>query len=335
MDERTGRVLQAIWGAQRGYVFLPQKQSGRWLETSAYEWPDKFARVLSYNNTQVDQYFCPLVFSEPERRAEHALPTHVLWSDLDGADPRKIRLRPSIAWRTTQGGLPPITVGQAAHLQATGVDLREKYPERYPPTKPRYQAIWLLQYERGQFSVDSPAITKPILQQVEAHVAADLSRRIAYAEAPLGADRSGWDVTQVLRLPGSLNHKHTPPHRVELLWAKRLYYTIEQVRAAYPPVPKPAAEAVVGWPEFSEDEVQRALKRLPMGIQMTLERDEGGADRSLELVRLARTLLKFKVAPDMAAVLLERSTLGRSKYGNRRDGRQRLLTTVADAMLDS
>ena len=31
----------------------------------------------------------------------------------------------------------------------------------------------------------------------------------------LGADPGGWDVTQVLRVPDSLNHKHTPPKRVQ------------------------------------------------------------------------------------------------------------------------
>jgi hypothetical protein len=169
--------------------------------------------------------------------------------------------------------------------------------------------------------------------QVPPGVAAGLSKRIAYAEP--GADRSGWDVTQVLRLPGTLNHKHNPPQRIELLWAKKLYYTMEQVRAAYPPVPKPQPSEDNGWPSFTPEEVTAAYKALPMGLQMAMERDESGADRSLELLRMARVMVKdFKVDPAMAAVLLERSSLGRSKYGGRRDAHHRLLTTVADAMLD-
>lgn len=37
----------------------------------------------------------------------------------------------------------------------------------------------------------------------------------------VGADRGGWDLTQVLRLPGTLNHKYEPSHRVRTLWFKR------------------------------------------------------------------------------------------------------------------
>lgn len=36
----------------------------------------------------------------------------------------------------------------------------------------------------------------------------------------VGADRGGWDLTQVLRLPGTLNHKYEPSHTVRTLWFK-------------------------------------------------------------------------------------------------------------------
>src|SRR4051812_39041692 len=38
--------------------------------------------------------------------------------------------------------------------------------------------------------------------------AEDLSRRIAYAHAEDGADRSGWDLSQLLRVPFTYNLKH-------------------------------------------------------------------------------------------------------------------------------
>lgn len=43
-----------------------------------------------------------------------------------------------------------------------------------------------------------------------------LNRALAYS---VGADKGGWDLTQVLRVPGTLNHKTSPPRPVRLLWS--------------------------------------------------------------------------------------------------------------------
>lgn len=41
-----------------------------------------------------------------------------------------------------------------------------------------------------------------------------ISKRIAYFHADEGMDKSGWDLSQVLRVPGTLNHKYAPPQKV-------------------------------------------------------------------------------------------------------------------------
>lgn len=61
----------------------------------------------------------------------------------------------------------------------------------------RYQAVWLLEEEQPQEKTES------------------ISRSLAKR---WGADMGGWDITQVLRVPGSLNHKHNPPFQTSLLW---------------------------------------------------------------------------------------------------------------------
>lgn len=61
----------------------------------------------------------------------------------------------------------------------------------------RYQALWELDRRLG-----------PAEHQ-------DLNRKLTYA---LGADRGGWDITQVLRVPGTLNHKYKEKPEVKLLW---------------------------------------------------------------------------------------------------------------------
>lgn len=53
----------------------------------------------------------------------------------------------------------------------------------------RYQAYWI--FEDAQFS----------------EVAEEVSKRIAYFHSFEGADRSGWDLTQLLRVPGTYNRK--------------------------------------------------------------------------------------------------------------------------------
>jgi len=65
----------------------------------------------------------------------------------------------------------------------------------------RYQALWIL---------------SPELDPVGAE---DACRRIAYAHADDGADKSGWDLTQYLRVPLSYNHKYkvTPLPIVRIL----------------------------------------------------------------------------------------------------------------------
>lgn len=62
----------------------------------------------------------------------------------------------------------------------------------------RTQALWLLEHPADP--VDGEAISK----------------RIAYFHAEAGADKSGWDLTQLLRIPYTLNFKYSPPPIVQI-----------------------------------------------------------------------------------------------------------------------
>lgn len=292
MAGRTARILTRVWGEREGFVFLPRKAGAQWIEQgTCYRWPMDFAGLTVPAEHNV--YFCPLVFSEPSRRAEYALPTHVLWSDLDYADPAGLSVRPSIAWRTTQGGF-----GCQTHQQ----DIEER---------PRYAALWLLDRE------------------VTPQVAAELSRRIAYAE---GADKGGWDVTQVLRLPGTFNHKHSPPQRIEVLWAEQLVYDPRQLALVYPKVVVTNHVADTSWPAVAAATVAAALSALPVGVQYMLQRSADGADRSMELLRLAKTLTKLNVPRDVVLHLLDGSSLAQSKFDGRTDAHKVLLQVMEDVV---
>jgi Protein of unknown function (DUF3987)/RepB DNA-primase from phage plasmid len=89
----------------------------------------------------------------------------------------------------------------------------------------RWQAYWRL---------DEP---------LDGYEAERLSKRIAYRHRDEGCDPSGWDLTQLLRVPGTRNHKHSGDPLVELEWEIPGSYTLQEF-AEYP-------EVVAG---ISEDE---------------------------------------------------------------------------------
>jgi hypothetical protein len=281
-------LVSYIWGRRRGYVFLPFRvaSTGTWSEGPQVSWPDGEWLARYEPAYGVDQYFCPLVFSQPRRLSQFALPTNVLWADLDTADPRQCRLVPSCAWETTPGG-----------FSSTG--------------QPRYQAIWFVEAE------------------LPAQSAAGLSRRIAYAEP--GADRSGWDVTQILRLPGTDNHKYPAHPRINLLWAKGWTNSVAELEQAYPVVEDQLlAAGDAAWPAVDELTLAATYHSLPYGLRVALERDPMYHDRSAELQRLARLLIQFKTSPEVAVHLLQRSTF--NKFAGRRDEQHRLLVEVEKAV---
>jgi hypothetical protein len=62
-----------------------------------------------------------------------------------------------------------------------------------------------------------------------------LNKRLTYAT---GADKGGWDLTQVLRLPGSVNWKYTPPPRVVTLWTDGPRYRVAELEKILPALPE-------------------------------------------------------------------------------------------------
>jgi hypothetical protein len=264
MTAESRNVLSAAWGTREGYVFLPYKDQARaWHEPEAFFFNGNLPNLESL--PQADVYFCPLLFSKPKRRKENALPTNLLWADLDPVHPNKCRIRPSIAWESSPG---------------------------------RYQALWFLSTE------------------VSAEQAANLSKRLAYAD---GADKGGWDVTQVLRLPGTRNYKYPSKPEVKLMWADRNAYSVSEILSAYPPVNGEATEAAkaIEWKTVPEAVIQSAISSLPLGYRKRLFMDTAGADRSLELQKLTRDLVRFGLQDEVVLNLIRRSTW--NKFAGRND----------------
>jgi hypothetical protein len=83
----------------------------------------------------------------------------------------------------------------------------------------RYQGYWAMQFP------------------VDPDDAENLAKRIAYKHAEQGADRSGWDLTQMLRVPGTFNYKYGAAEEipsVKILELNRKVYRIEDFEDDYP-----------------------------------------------------------------------------------------------------
>lgn len=275
ISSSTERLLETIWGNRKGYVFLPHKDitsNREWHETPGIPFDGELPDLEIPE--RADVYFCPVVFSKRKRRKEFALPTNVLWSDLDFANPNDCRVRPSVAWESSPG---------------------------------RFQALWFLNRE------------------VPADEAAALSKRIAYTD---GADKGGWDLTQVLRIPGTKNFKYKAAPTVKLLWAKRSTYSPEEIQKRYPAVNGEAAALDREWPEPDEQRIQSAIAGLSIGLKSRIKRSTV-LDRSQEMQKLARDLIKADVHPDIVVHILQR--LAYNKFNGRADEKKQLLHQVAQA----
>lgn len=82
----------------------------------------------------------------------------------------------------------------------------------------RWQALWM--YERPIDSDD----------------AENVSQRIAYKHADAGADRSGWDLTQLLRMPYTYNYKYASTPIVEIRDINRKRYRLDDFKDLYPQI---------------------------------------------------------------------------------------------------
>jgi hypothetical protein len=110
----------------------------------------------------------------------------------------------------------------------------------------RFQAVWVLD------------------EEVDPGIAEDLSRRIAYFHAAHGADRSGWDLSQLLRVPNTPNYKYgdntfTAP-TVKIRTVKQARYRVADF-AIYPEV-KGTKELTLPFPDkLPEEEPLTLLQR--------------------------------------------------------------------------
>lgn len=105
-------------------------------------------------------------------------------------------------------------------------DLDTCDPETIEPKPPivlqsstgRWQAFW------------------PLKEPISPTLAEEYSKRITYKYSDNGADKSGWDLTQLLRVPFTFNYKHGEPFEVEVVRGSAAKIDLNYVDAANPPI---------------------------------------------------------------------------------------------------
>jgi hypothetical protein len=100
--------LHLIWSEQPGpgYIILARRTNNHWEELPGVLYSEHLTLdPLIWFPEEGDDYFCPQLFHEPNRRKENALPSRWLYADLDVVDPRHIPagIAPTISLQTSPG----------------------------------------------------------------------------------------------------------------------------------------------------------------------------------------------------------------------------------------
>ncbi len=166
--------------------------------------------------------------------------------------------------------------------------------------------------------------------------AEDLNRRIAHLT---GADGSGWDLGQLLRIPGTPNRKYPDAPLVRTVHAGPETYDPDDLDRLLPALPPPATTVPRTEPAPGDDggveppvRLDTAGLALWRGEWFARKHDAPGeVDRSESLWRLACVLDEAgATASTIAAALAERDmTLGWEKYAGRRDAAEQYAAIVA------
>lgn len=146
-----------------------------------------------------------------------------------------------------------------------------------------------------------------------AEVTEELNRRMSYA---VGADKSGWDVTQVLRVPGTTNYKYHSMPRVKILWTDGPEYKIADLEKK---LPNFGAEDDNGTDESDAAAVYKEYEKvLPHWCRRELLNGKPTAGKRSEMFwKLGQTLVECGLGTEEVFVLLKASPW--NKFAGRRN----------------
>lgn len=123
----------------------------------------------------------------------------------------------------------------------------------------------------------------------------------------IGADRGGWDITQVLRVPGTTNYKYKSTPRVRVLWGDGSSYKLKDLERKVPRVnEEPEASSK---PDLKAGALfKKHEKSLPHWCRRELLAGKPTVGKRSEMVwKLTNTLLESGLSGEEAFILLRAS----------------------------
>lgn len=191
-------------------------------------------------------------------------------------------------------------------------DLDHADPKKYPELLPtiywesspkRFHGLWELDKIHD-------------LDKVE-----NLNRDLAYH---IGADKGGWDLTQVLRIPGTRNHKYKDKPKVTLRKEDGVPYKLGRLRKQVPETKMIDLTTVSKLEEGNPQKIlQEWATRLPRELLQTLvQKEVPVGERSDKLWYLQNKLYEIGMSPSEIYTLIKNSAW--NKYQGRHDEEERL-----------
>lgn len=166
------------------------------------------------------------------------------------------------------------------------------------------------------------------LWKLKSTMTESLNRRLTYA---IDADHGGWDLTQVLRMPGTRNYKYKSQPRVRILWKDGKTWSIKKIEQYLPEDDETEDEDGVVYVSPSEvfekyqDKLPRWARRELMAKKIT-----GKADRSEMLWKLENVCLESGMEMEEAFAIIKQSAW--NKFKGRRNEDEILLRELRKAV---
>lgn len=225
-----------------------------------------------------DHFFSRAQFSKVRAFINENMDKDIYWCPHGFSEPRRLKdnaVMPKLLW----------------------ADLDEADPRKMTPmpsiaiesSPGRYVGLWIMD------------------TTVEEH----LNRRLTYF---VGADKGGWDVTQVLRVPGTANYKYNEAPRVKILWQDGPSFEVREIERLLP-------KDRVGDSDLGD--VMRIYKRYEKHLSMfarknLLKGKPVPGKRSEVLWKLNKELLESGMTTEEAFILLVHSPW--NKFAGRING---------------
>lgn len=151
----------------------------------------------------------------------------------------------------------------------------------------------------------------------------ELNRRLTYA---LGADKGGWDLTQVLRLfPGAVNYKYPTMPKVRLLWADGDSVEVRELERALP------AQEEIHIEGDASAVYKQYEKKMPHWLRRELLKGKPTiGQRSEMLWKLGNELLELGLSRDECFLLIKASPW--NKFAGRRNEDDQLTRELDKAL---